>query len=78
MSTGEDGKIYVTDVYPFRALNPIRQTGGEGRTPRDLRRVRGWGEAAKDGEKGNKKRATNIILFTILPKATSGPSVSLI
>lgn len=78
MSTGEDSKIYVTDVYRFRALNPIRQTGREGKTPRDLRRFRGRGRAAKDGEKGNKKRATSIILFTILPKATSDPSVSLI
>lgn len=74
MYTGEDSKIYVTDIYSFLALNPIRQTGGEGKTPR---RLRGRGGAAKDGEKGNKK-GDNIILFTILPKATSGPSVSLI
>lgn len=52
MYTGEDSKIYVTDIYSFLALNPIRQTGGEGKTPR---RLRGRGGAAKDGEKGNKK-----------------------
>lgn len=51
----------VTDVYPFLALNQIRQTGGEGQDPEGPEGVYGERDGAStDGAEGNKKRVAKI------------------